>query len=230
MLGVRREGVTEGALKLQKAGLISYCARPHHGAGPRRARGAQLRVLRGREEGIRPPAAGPSGHLRASSRGMWPENEQIVVPVCAGRQCAGRGGTRLAGLHRFQHRQRPLSTRVGRPEPSHRAARPQGSRTPARLVRTGRADVCQRAVRARRENPVRVFPGRRLRFAADPDRRKSGARSGDGGSRGHAWCAARHGRHDSASARARARLGLGLAPGRESVQQELAQSAACASF
>ena len=36
MLGVRREGVTEAAGNLQRAGLIQLPARPHHGAGPRR--------------------------------------------------------------------------------------------------------------------------------------------------------------------------------------------------
>jgi hypothetical protein len=50
MLGVRREGVTEAALKLQKAGPDPLRARPHHRCWTARAwRPAHLRVLR-REE------------------------------------------------------------------------------------------------------------------------------------------------------------------------------------
>ncbi len=59
MLGVRREGVTEAALQPAEAGPDPLRARPHHRARPPGARGAHLRVLRGGQEGIRPPAAGP---------------------------------------------------------------------------------------------------------------------------------------------------------------------------
>ena len=53
MLGVRREGVTEAAGKLQEAGADPLRARPHHGARPAGARAARLRVLRGGEAGVR---------------------------------------------------------------------------------------------------------------------------------------------------------------------------------
>ena len=57
MLGVRREGVTEAATRLAEGRADPLRAGPHHGAGPRGAGEAQLRVLRGRQEGIRPAAA-----------------------------------------------------------------------------------------------------------------------------------------------------------------------------
>ena len=52
MLGVRREGVTEAAGKLQAEGRIdSLQPRPHHGTGPSEAGTPGMRVLRSGEEG-----------------------------------------------------------------------------------------------------------------------------------------------------------------------------------
>ena len=58
MLGVRREGVTEARAEAAAGRADPLCARPHHGARPPGPGAAQLRVLCGGQEGVRPPAAG----------------------------------------------------------------------------------------------------------------------------------------------------------------------------
>ena len=57
MLGVRREGVTEAAGIVQRAGLINLQPWPHQSARPAGPGGAVLRVLRGGQEGVRPSAS-----------------------------------------------------------------------------------------------------------------------------------------------------------------------------
>ena len=70
MLGVRREGVTEAAGKLQAAGLIQLPARQDHGAGSRRAGSALVRVLPRGQKGARPPIA-LQGELAPAASAKW---------------------------------------------------------------------------------------------------------------------------------------------------------------
>jgi hypothetical protein len=56
ILGIRREGVTESAYRLQKAGLIRY-ARTYFGARSTRAGATLLRMLPGHKKRIRSTAA-----------------------------------------------------------------------------------------------------------------------------------------------------------------------------
>ena len=65
MLGVRREGVTEAAGQPAKGRVDSIQPRPNHRAGSSEAGEAGVRVLRGGQEGVRPPASRQSGILSA---------------------------------------------------------------------------------------------------------------------------------------------------------------------
>jgi hypothetical protein len=64
MLGVRREGVTDAAGKLQKVGVIHYKPRTDRSARPPQARTAVLRVLCRGQEGNRQAVAGLTSRER----------------------------------------------------------------------------------------------------------------------------------------------------------------------
>ena len=93
MLGVRREGVTEAAGKLQAAGIDPLQPRQDHRAGPSQAGSAGLRVLCGGQTRIRSP-----GFLQEDYR-------RLTFMSRDHAQSSTRSGCRAATHHRTAERQ-----------------------------------------------------------------------------------------------------------------------------
>ena len=81
MLGVRREGVTDAAGKLQSRRADSLQPRPHQGSRSPRPRGAGLRVLRRGPAGDRPPRTPRQGSVtgRCARRVRGPAAAAILI-------------------------------------------------------------------------------------------------------------------------------------------------------
>jgi hypothetical protein len=99
MLGVRREGATEGAPKLQRAGLISY-TRGHITVLDRKGlKKTQWQVLWSGEKGVRPAASQQIGALnRAGAHGAA---AMLKCGSAQGRPEKGERGLCPLGSHRL---------------------------------------------------------------------------------------------------------------------------------
>ena len=189
MLGVRREGVTEAAGKLQDAGLIQLPPRQDHGARSPGPGGALLRVLPGGQDGVRSPAA-----LRrqvALRRLPLRRSPLGSTPMCVSAQTARLRRRTLVLIAARESRALVSSasasallprTRARRAAPNPRRASVsstathsrqsiacsrrcrQRPRRDARGVRTGRTRVRRRALRTRRPPRPRLFPDRAASF------------------------------------------------------------------
>ena len=91
MLGVRREGITEAAGKLQQSGLHPLPARTHRSARPVGSRDTRVRVLCRRQEGIGATAVGRAAPPGCPRRRIVPRRHQsgVLRASIAGRKKTG---------------------------------------------------------------------------------------------------------------------------------------------
>ena len=82
MLGVRREGVTEAAGETSEGRFDSLRPRAHQRDRQARARSALVRVLCGRQEGVR--SAAPAGRLTRLARRLCTSPHRVSWPDVAG--------------------------------------------------------------------------------------------------------------------------------------------------
>ena len=90
MLGVRREGVTEGARQAAEGRADPLFARPHHGARPRPAWKRAAASASGGQDGVRPPAAGSPRPISAYAGCRQSLLCALADSQRAGRRAAGR--------------------------------------------------------------------------------------------------------------------------------------------
>ena len=155
MLGVRREGVTEAAASCRRQGSSSTGAATSAVLDRARLEAACLRVLRGGQEGIRPPAAGwpseaaPVRAVSSPARVRW---GTVLGPAASECNLALKPWMTAAQNH--------LLERLPRRDRAHLLAG----------VRAGGAGVERGAVRAGRAHPRRLLPDRRLHLAGGAGR------------------------------------------------------------